>query len=154
MINYSISSATNRWAKRVKKIDKIINQVLVYKKDLRFIKNINYYCDFTLSNDKFIKHLNQKFRKVNQPTDVLTFISKHKIKNQKEHRHCDVVFSIETISNDAKKDNVNFYNHLTHIIIHSFLHINDLLHNNVKDYMIMKNIEISVLKKLGIANPY
>ena len=86
MINYTISSTTNRWAKRVRKIDNIINQVLVYKKDLRFIKNINYYCDITLANDKFVKHLNQKFRKVNQPTDVLTFISKLTMKNKKEDR--------------------------------------------------------------------
>ena len=154
MINYTIFSTTYRWAKRVRKIEDIIYQVLIYKKDLRFINNINYYCDFTLANDKFIKQLNQKYRKTNKSTDVLTFVSKLNMKNKKEDRYCDVVFSIETILNDAKKNNTNFYNHLTHLIIHSFLHINDLLHNNIKDYLIMKNIEISILKKLGIENPY
>ena len=154
MINYAIFSTTYRWTKRVKKIDDIIYQVLVYKKDLQFINNINYYCDFTLANDKFIKHLNQKFRKINQPTDVLTFVSKLNMKNKKEDRYCDVIFSIETILNDAKKNNINFYNHLTHLIIHSFLHINDFLHNSIKDSLIMKNIEINILKKLGITNPY
>ena len=154
MINYAIFSTTYRWTKRVKKIDDIIYQVLVYKKDLQFINNINYYCDFTLANDKFIKHLNQKFRKINQPTDVLTFVSKLNMKNKKEDRYCDVIFSIETILNDAKKNNINFYNHLTHLIIHSFLHITDFLHNNIKDYLIMKSTEINILKKLGIANPY
>ena len=95
MINYTISSTTNRWAKRVKKIDEIIKQVLVYKKDLRYVKNTNYYCDFTLANDKLVKHLNKKFRKINQSTDVLTFVSKLDMKNTKEHRHCDVFFSIQ-----------------------------------------------------------
>ena len=131
MINYTISSTTNKWTKRIRKIDDIVIQILVYKKDLKFIKNINYYCDFILANDTFIKGLNKK-----------------------EDRHCDVVFSIETILNDAKKNNVNFYNHLTHLIIHSFLHMNDFLHNNIRDYLIMKNTEINILKKLGIANPY
>ena len=154
MINYTISSTTNKWTKRIRKIDEIVIQILVYKKDLKFVKNINYYCDFILANDKFIKGLNKKFRKVNKPTDVLTFVSKLSMKNKKEDRHCDVVFSIETILNDAKKNNVNFYNHLTHLIIHSFLHINDFFHNNIKDYAIMKNTEINILKKLGIANPY
>ena len=154
MINYTISSTTNRWTKRIRKIDEIVIQILVYKKDLKFIKNINYYCDFILANDRFIKGLNKKFKKVNQPTDVLTFVSKLSMKNKKEDRHCDVVFSIETILNDAKKNNVNFYNHLTHLIIHSFLHMNDFLHNNIRDYLIMKNTEINILKKLGIANPY
>jgi|TARA_B100001079_G_scaffold263523_1_gene266819 probable rRNA maturation factor len=154
MINFTISSITNKWTKRIRKIDEIVTQILVYKKDLRFIKNINYHCDFILANDRFIKGLNKKFRKVNQPTDVLTFVSKLSMKNKKEDRHCDVVFSIETILNDAKKNNVNFYNHLTHLIIHSFLHINDFLHSNIKDYLIMKKTEVNILKKLGIANPY
>ena len=154
MINYTISSTTNKWTKRIRKIDDIVIQILVYKKDLKFIKNINYYCDFILTNDRFIKDLNKKFRKVNQPTDVLTFVSKLSMKNKKEDRHCDVVFSIETILNDAKKNNVNFYNHLTHLIIHSFLHINNFLHNNIRAYLIMINTEINILKKLGIANPY
>ena len=154
MINYTISSTNNKWAKRIRKIDEIVIQILVYKKDLKFFKNINYYCDFILANDRFIKVLNKKFRKVNQPTDVLTFVSKLSMKNKKEDRHCDVVFSIETILKDAKKNNVNFYNHLTHLIIHSFLHMNDFLHNNIGYYLIMKKTEIHILKKLGIANPY
>ena len=154
MINYTISNTTHKWTKRIRKIDDIVIQILVYKKDLKFIKNINYYCDFILANDRFIKVLNKKFRKVNQPTDVLTFVSKLSMKNKKEDRHCDVIFSIETILNDAKKNNVNFYNHLTHLIIHSFLHINDFFHNNIRDYLMMKNTEINILKKLGIANPY
>ena len=154
MINFTISSITNKWTKRIRKIDEIVTQILVYKKDLRFIKNINYHCDFILANDRFIKGLNKKFRKVNQPTDVLTFVSKLNMKNKKEDRHCDVVFSMETILYDVKKNNINFYNHLTHLIIHSFLHINDFLHNSIKDSLIMKNIEINILKKLGITNPY
>ena len=154
MIDYTISSTTKRWTKRIRKIDEIVIQILVYKKDLKFIKNINYYCDFILANDRFITALNKKFRKVDQPTDVLTFVSKLSMKNKKEDRHCDVVFSIETILNDSKKNNVNFYNHVTHLIIHSFLHMNDFLHNNIRDYLIMKNTEINILKKLGITNPY
>ena len=46
MINYTISSKANNWAKRIKKIDEIVIQILFYKKDLKFIKNVNYYCDF------------------------------------------------------------------------------------------------------------
>ena len=53
-----------------------------------------------------------------------------------------------------KKNNVDFYNHLAHLIIHSFLHINDYVHIKLKDYLIMKKIEIYVLNKIGIENPY
>ena len=42
---------------------------------------------------------------------------------QKTSYSSNVFFSIETIVNDAKKNKVKFYNHLTHLVIHSFLHI-------------------------------
>mgnify|MGYP001192038627 CR=1 FL=1 len=136
------------------KIDNIINKVLVYKKDLKFVNSINYYCNFILVNDKFIKNLNHKFKKINKPTDVLTFVSKLHFRNKKKEKHCDIIFSIETIVNDAKNNNIDFYNHLTHLIIHSFLHINNYVHNKVNNYLIMKNIEVNILKQLGIKTPY
>ena len=154
MIYYTLSSKTNHWSRRIKKIDNLINKILVYKKKLKFVSNINYYCNFILANDLFIKNLNRKFKNSNKSTDVLTFVYKLNYNNKKEERHCDIIFSIETISNDARVNNINFYSHLTHLIIHSFLHINDYLHKKIKDYLTMKNIEINILKQLGISNPY
>ena len=154
MIYYTIFSKTKHWSRRVKKIDYTISQVLAYKKDLKFVNNINYYCNFILTNDFFVKDLNNKFRKINKPTDVLTFVSISNTKNNKQEKYCDIFFSIETISNDAIKNKTNFYIHLTHLIIHSFLHINDFVHNRIKDFTIMKNLEINILKQLGIHNPY
>ena len=66
----------------------------------------------------------------------------------------DSIFSFETIYKDSNKNKVYFYNHLTHLLIHSFLHVNDFVHKKLKDYLMMKKIEISVLKKLKIDNPY
>ena len=154
MISYTISSKTNHWSRRVKKIENTINQILIYKKDLNFLSSINYYCNFILANDIFVKKLNNKFKKINNPTDVLTFVSKLNVKNMKEERYCDIFFSIETISKDAKKNDIDFYNHLAHLIVHSLLHINNFMHRKIRDYLIMQNIEINVLRKLGISNPY
>ena len=154
MIYYTLSSKTNHWPRRIKKIDNLINQILVYKKKLKFVSNINYYCNFILANDIFIKSLNRKFKNSNKSTDVLTFVYKLNHNNKKEERHCDIIFSIETISNDARKNNIDIYNHLTHLIIHSFLHINDYLDKKITDYLAMKNIEINILRQLGIHNPY
>ena len=154
MIYYTIFSKTNHWPRRVKKIDNVINKILIHRKDLKFVSSINYFCNFILANDRFIKSFNHKFKNINKSTDVLTFVSRLNINNKKEEKYCDIIFSIETISNDAKKNNINFYHHLTHLIIHSFLHINDYVHNKIKDYLIMRNIEINILKHLGINNPY
>ena len=154
MIYYTISSKTKHWSRRIKKIEQTINQVLVYKKGLKFVNDINYYCNFVLANDSFIKNLNSKFNSTNKSTDVLTFVSKYKIKNMKQEKHCDIIFSIETILKDAKKNKTDFYNHLAHLIVHSLLHINNFMHIKIRDYLIMQNIEINVLRKLGISNPY
>ena len=154
MINYSILCKSNHWPRRLKKIDKIIQKVLVYEKELKFPNTSNYFCNFVLANDKFIKKLNNKYKKNNKPTDVLTFISNYNVKDVKKEKHCDIIFSIERITQDSKNNNIDFYNHITHLIIHSFLHINNFIHYKLKDFFIMKKIETKILKKLGIQDPY
>ena len=152
MIQYTISSKTNHWPRRINKINKEIKRILIYKNDLKFSNNINYYCNFILANDSFIKKLNFKYKKINQSTDVLTFVSKLNFKNKKNEKHCDIIFSIETILKDVKKNKTEFYSHLNHLIIHSFLHVNDYVHSKIKDYLVMQNIENNVLKRLQIYN--
>ena len=98
--------------------------------------------------------MNNKFRKKNKTTDVLTFISEPRIDKRNKTKICDIFFSAETIKKDAKKNGLNFYNHFTHLIIHSFLHINGFVHNSLDDFKKMKKIEIKILKKIGIFNPY
>ena len=98
--------------------------------------------------------MNYKFRKKNKATDVLTFISIVNIKKKKKQKICDIFLSAEMITKDAKNNKVSFYNHLTHLFIHSFLHINGYVHDKVEDSNRMKKIEIKVLKKIGISNPY
>ena len=154
MIKYNISSKVINWNKRVKKIDNIVKNILIYKKELKFLNNINYECNFVLANDSFVKKLNNKYKNINKTTDVLTFISTIDFKNKKKKKYCDIIFSIETIISDSKKNKIDFYDHITHLIIHSFLHINNYIHEKINDYLKMKRIEIKILKKIGIDNPY
>ena len=154
MIKYNISSKAVNWNKRVKKIDSIVKNVLTHKKELKFLNNINYECYFVLANDSFVKKLNNKYKNTNKPTDILTFISTIDFKNKKKEKYCDIIFSIETIMKDSKENKTDFYDHITHLIIHSFLHINNYIHDKINDYLKMKKIEINVLKKIGIDNPY
>ncbi len=104
-------------------------------------------------NDFLIRKFNKQYRKQNKYTDVLTFISNLK-KNGVIEKHCDIIMSAETILNDAKKNNKNFYDHFAHIIIHSILHINGYSHKDKKNFLIMQNKEIKILHKLGLSNPY
>ena len=140
MINYSLISKSMHWPARSKQINKIVINILKFKEELYFDKKINYTCNLILVNDKFIKKMNIKFRKKNQVTDVLTFINYVNFNNKKITKICDIFLSAEIIKKDAKKNSVSFYDHLTHLIIHSFLHINGFVHKKISDFNKMKMI--------------
>ena len=152
MIKFTVICKSKHWPARVKKITSIIKKILKFKKDLKFRQAINYNCNIILTDNKLIKKINYKFRKKKQPTDVLTFISEIRKKNIKKFKICDIFISAEIIKKDAIRNNTAFYDHFTHILIHSFLHINGFNHIKNKDYYQMNKKEVLILKKLGITN--
>ena len=154
MIHYSIIIKSNHWSRRLKKIDKIIKSVLKHKKLFHFNKNVAYYFNFILMNDSIIKKYNYLYKKRNKATDVLTFISNNEKKINKNEKYCDIMLSAEISAKDAKKNKINFYDHISHLIIHSLLHTSGYKHSKYNDYLIMKKKEIEILKNLRIPNPF
>ncbi|MBS56850.1 MAG: rRNA maturation RNase YbeY [Rickettsiales bacterium] len=151
-INFFVKS--NNWSRRINKVKKIANQVMKQKNYLNFNKNINYHLNIILINDVKMKKLNLKFKQTNKTTDVLTFVSSIEDRNFKQNKFCDIFLSAETIKLDSSINKINFYNHFTHLLIHSFLHINGYMHKKIKDFIKMQKIEIKILNKMGIKNPY
>ena len=154
MIRYSVNCKSIYWPARIPKINIIMKNILKYKNMLKFKNNINYNCNLILVDNKIIKKMNLKYRKINKTTDVLTFISDIDINSKNKQKECDILLSAEIIIQDSKKNKINFYDHLTHLIIHSFLHINGFVHKKINDFVEMKREEINILKKLSISNPY
>ena len=132
---------------------KIINKIFTFDKFLKYNSNYKYYCNVVLANDFLVKKLNKVYKKQNNTTDVLTFISNVKI-NSVIEKHCDIIVSANRISYDSNKKNINFYDHFTHLIIHGILHTNGYSHNNKKNFLKMKNKEVKILSKFGIPDPY
>ena len=64
------------------------------------------------------------------------------------------MLSAEILAKDAIKNKINFYDHITHIIVHSLLHVSGYKHIKNNDYLIMIKKEIKILNNLGISNPY
>ncbi len=153
MIKNQFYCQSKHWPRRIDKINKIFNKTIKLK-NLGFKKKYNYFLNIILTNDREIMKLNYKYKNKKKPTDVLTFITKSKNKHYVNDTFCDIFLSGETLKKDAKKNNINFYDHFNHILIHSFLHINGFKHKKNKDLMIMQNLEIKMLKKLGINKPY
>lgn len=144
---------SNYWPKRMSKINQIVKKILKIE-DISFNKKIDYILNFIFIDDKKIKLINKTYRKKNKPTDVLTFVIYSKNHFNKIEAYCDIFFAAETIKKDANKNFTNFYDHLTHLIIHCFLHINGYSHKKKSQFVKMKKLEEKILMQLNIPSPY
>ena len=144
---------SNYWSKRMSKIKELVTKIIKVN-DLGF-KNKYFYClNLVFVDDKTIKNINKMYRKKNKATDVLTFVNFLKNKKNEDEAYCDIFFSAETIKKDAKNNFINFYDHITHLIIHCFLHVNGYDHKKNSDFVKMKKLEEKILMKFNIKNPY
>ena len=144
---------SNYWSKRMIKIKDIVKKI-IKTNEINFKKNTFYILNLIFVDDKQIKNINMKYRKKNKTTDVLTFVNLIKNNRNENEAYCDIFFSAETIKKDSKRNLINFYDHLTHLIIHCFLHVNGYDHKTNIDFLKMKNLEKKILSKLEIKNPY
>ena len=150
-INFFCKS--NLWSRRMVKIREIAKKVIKID-DLKFIRNNFYVLNLVFVDDKNIKEINKEYRKKNKTTDVLTFVNSIKNNKNINETYCDIFFSAETIKKDAKKNIINFYDHITHLMIHCFLHVNGYDHKKETDFIKMKNLEEKILMKFNIKSPY
>ena len=144
---------SNHWSKRMLKIKKIVKKIIKVD-ELNFKKNNFYILNLIFVDDKKIKNINKTYRKKNKTTDVLTFVNFIKNNKNKNETYCDIFFSAETIKKDAKKNLLNFYDHITHLIIHCFLHVNGYDHKKKLDFIKMKKLEEKILIQFNIQSPY
>jgi len=144
---------SNHWSKRMLKIKKIVKNIIKID-ELDFKKNNSYILNLIFVDDKKIKNINKTYRKKNKTTDVLTFVNFIKNNKNENETYCDIFFSAETIKKDAKKNLLNFYDHITHLIIHCFLHVNGYDHKKKSEFMKMKKLEEKILMYFDIESPY
>ena len=144
---------SNHWPKRMLKIKQIVKNIIKID-ELGFKKNNSYILNLIFVDDKKIKNINKIYRKKNKNTDVLTFVNFIKNNKNEKETYCDIFFSAETIKKDAKKNLLNFYDHITHLIIHCFLHVNGYDHKKNSEFKKMKKLEEKILMYFDIQSPY
>tara|TARA_B100001094_G_C17564494_1_gene499926 strand:- start:11 stop:475 length:465 start_codon:yes stop_codon:yes gene_type:complete len=150
MIKINVLTTNKGWRRYIKNpnsfIDKKINNF--NKKNKNYEKNI-IYCTLMLSNSIEIKKLNQKFRKKNKSTDVLSFPFYEKkkllakLKKDKEIYLGDIIINLSKIKN--KKDISNFKSEFNRLWVHGLAHLFGHDHKREKDYKKMKIVEKSFL---------
>ena len=100
-----------------------------------------------------IQQLNKTYRHQDKPTNVLSFPSDLPIEID-EAILGDVVICIEVVMEEAKAQGKTFNNHLIHVVIHGTLHLLGYDHVEESEAQKMESLEVKILKKLQIENPY
>lgn len=116
------------------------------------------------SDDAHIKTLNHDYREKDKPTNVLSFPNYDSIAELQEDMRQpwnsegvtlgDIVLALETIIHEAEEQKKTFTDHLTHLIVHGTLHLLGYDHIEEEDAVVMEALEVDILQKLSIANPY
>jgi probable rRNA maturation factor len=141
--------------------------------------NLNHYnveiC-LLFTDDDEIRILNKTYRGVDKSTNVLSFPSNAVLEtahddgsssyftdlyeNEEDDCCCNIcvlgsiVLAYETIEHEAKSQQKTMEDHLHHLIVHSVLHLLGYDHESDQEAEQMESLEIKILDKLHIANPY
>jgi probable rRNA maturation factor len=66
----------------------------------------------------------------------------------------DIAISWDTCEREARAGGIEFGDHLTHLLVHSCLHLLGYDHETDADAVRMETLETKLLASLGIADPY
>ena len=111
-------------------------------------------------SDIEMKKYNSKFKDKACATNVLSFPAENFLKTdltnfKREYLYLgEIIFSFETIKKESAQQRKIFNEHLLHLFTHAFLHLLCYVHKTKKDRERMEKLEILILKKFGIKNPY
>ena len=145
MIKANVILDNLNWKNKIKKPNKYIKNKLKLLTKKKFFKNKNQEFSILLTNNKVMKNLNNKFRKKNKPTDVLSFPFENKLKNKKNIYLGDIAISYEFVNKRSKNSNLFF--EFDKLWIHGYLHLLGYNHKRNKDYYKMKKLEDLILNR-------
>ena len=145
MIKIHVVVDSPKWRKKIKNIDKYFKlKQRKFNYHYNSKKSIKEFTIFLTSNSR-MKKLNNKFRKVNKPTDVLSFPLK--MKNKSNIYLGDVAIGYEIVNKRSKK---SLFNHeLDKMWIHGYLHLCGHNHIKYKDFKKMSRKENLIFKQLN-----
>ena len=113
----------------------------------------NCSVNLKILNNYEIQELNNKYRKKNSATNVLSFTNED-ISKSITGDLGDIAISYQYIEEESRQQNKKFDDHLIHMLIHGVYHILGFDHKNNKMADLMESKEVKLLKQLNIKNPY
>jgi len=145
----------------------IINEQQLQEILITFLNHLfekDYMLSLYITDDSEIQKLNKIYRNKDFPTDILSWsydenISKTDEKIILESKNSvltgELVVSAERILEQSKENGWDFKTELTRILAHGCVHLTGMDHeNSIDEDVKMMELEIILLKKVGLSNIY
>lgn len=112
-----------------------------------------------LTDDSEIQILNREFRGKDKPTNVLSFpgMTDEDLDYLPDDAHFhlgDIALAFETINREAEDQEKTLQNHVLHLTVHGLLHLLGFDHETDDEATEMETLEVDILAKKSIPNPY
>ena len=111
-------------------------------------------CELCISfcDDAEIRGLNARWRDQDKPTNVLSFPTPGAPATKPLLG--DIVIAFETVAREATEQHKTLADHVSHMIIHGFLHLIGYDHETAAEAEAMELVERRAMEALGITDPY
>jgi probable rRNA maturation factor len=100
------------------------------------------------TDDAAMRRLNAEWRGIDKPTNVLAF------PQQERGLLGDVVLAEGVVANEAALADKPVEDHISHLIIHGYLHLLGYDHQAEAEAERMEALEGAALRRIGVADPY
>lgn len=107
------------------------------------------------TDDASIRAINAEWRNQDKPTNVLSFPAYPVTPGEMPGPMLgDIVVAHETLKREAAELGKPFEEHLTHLLVHGFLHLFGYDHIQDDEAEKMEGLETRILARLGLSDPY
>jgi len=104
-----------------------------------------------LTDDASIRILNRDWRKIDKPTNVLSFPA---AKNAESGFLGDIAVAYETLARESADEHREFLHHLSHLAVHGFLHLLGYDHETDAQADVMEPLESRIMRSMKLPDPY
>ena len=160
-VTIDISVQDPEWERIVPGVEKFVTRALRTVMGMAILPHLaqdrELEISVILANDDLSHVLNRDYRGKDKPTNVLTFAT---LDDEDEPvtdgplALGDVFLARETLQRESMEQHKTLEDHFAHLCVHGALHLLGYDHIEEDDATMMESLEIRILEKLGIQNPY
>ena len=118
-----------------------------------YLDSIPAVASIQITTTDEMQQLNKQYRDKDKPTNVLSF-PMHLPEEVDMYLLGDIALCASVINGEAEQQAKKNDEHWAHMVVHGMLHLQGFDHVEDQAAEEMEQLEIKILNKLGIANPY